>query len=134
ATRRVTRHRRTRETATPVARIPSWFCERNTVLQGDSIQAIELQPDKVGIEQSTHDVEDTVNTVAEGGGSGDNKGSGNPSPAQHRYVLSQAIWEELCASVRAGLKLPASKNADEPSVMKAHLLLQYPGEGGILFL
>src|SRR5437762_2944773 len=38
AIRRAMRHRRPRERATPVARIPPWFCERNTVLQGDSIQ------------------------------------------------------------------------------------------------
>jgi DNA replication protein DnaC len=120
--------------AAPAARIPPWFCERNTVLQGDSIQAIELQPDKVGIEQLSDDLEDLVNAVGEGGDSGDGKGTGGASPPGHRYILSQAIWKELCASVRAGLKLPASKNADEPSAMKAHLVLQYPGDGGILFL
>ncbi|PWY89575.1 spastin [Aspergillus sclerotioniger CBS 115572] len=136
AVRRALRNRRaTKEWTAPVATVPDWFYERNTVVNdanrnGDSgllqqveIRSSEAEPEKEATEQLGR------------GGSGEEPPSSEGSDApENRYALTDALWEELCASARAGLRLPPTKYAQEPSARKSHLVLQYPGTDGILFL
>lgn len=124
-----------REWTPPTATVPDWFYERNTVLN-DSRQASEIQvPQQVGVDRASSEAEEVVSKeMAQGGDGGDDSGPSKPSDSEHRYMLSHAVWEELYASVKAGLRLPPAKYADEPSAMKSHLVLQYPGDDGILFL
>lgn len=134
--RRAMRNRKpAREWTPPTATVPDWFYERNTVLN-DSRQASEIQvPQQVGVDRASSEAEEVVSKeMAQGGDGGDDSGPSKPSDSEHRYMLSHAVWEELYASVKAGLRLPPAKYADEPSAMKSHLVLQYPGDDGILFL
>lgn len=134
--RRAMRNRKpAREYTPPAATVPDWFYERNTVLN-DSRQAAEIQvPQQVGVDRVSSETEEVVTKdVAQGGDGGDDSGPSKPSDSEHRYMLSQAVWEELYASVKAGLRLPSAKYASEPSAMKSHLVFQYPGNDGILFL
>ncbi|EEH23046.2 hypothetical protein PABG_05257 [Paracoccidioides brasiliensis Pb03] len=134
AVRRATRNRKPREQTRIVAVVPEWFRERNVVAQDISVQVAEPTNHNVELEPLSRDVEEVVNELAQGGEDGDNGGSGRPSTLGSRYRLARAIWDELCASAKAGLNLPPSRHIDEPSATKSHLVLQYPGEGGILFL
>ncbi|KAK2752189.1 hypothetical protein FQN55_008079 [Onygenales sp. PD_40] len=135
AVRRATRHRKPREQAAIVATIPEWFRERNVVAQDTTIQVTGQPSRGVEVETLTPDVEALIGKVAQGGDGGDNDGSGSPSSTpESRYRLSHAVWQELCASARAGLNLPVSRYIDEPSATRSHMVLHYPGEGGILFL
>ncbi|RAK96263.1 ATP-binding protein [Aspergillus ibericus CBS 121593] len=136
AIRRALRNRRaTKEWTAPVATVPDWFYERNTVvndgnrtgntelLQQVEIRSSQAEPEKEASEQLGH------------GGSGEEPPSSEgPDAPENRYALTEALWEELCASARAGLRLPPTKYAQEPSARKSHLVLQYPGTDGILFL
>jgi SpoVK/Ycf46/Vps4 family AAA+-type ATPase len=70
--------------------------------------------------------------MASGGGS--DPSAPNDLPTENRYAVAEESWEELRASVKAGLRLPPAKYAQEPSVKKSHLVLHYPGNDGILFL
>lgn len=124
-----------REYTPPVATIPSWFHEHNTILysgaEGPQIQ----RPPLLAVEKPNTDAEAPVQKdLAQGGPGGDNDGSNEPAGSGNRYVLSHAVWEELYASAKAGLMLPAAEFANEPAALKSHLVLQYPGEDGILFL
>ena len=121
----------------PAATIPDWFFERNTVFNNGE-QHNDLLPHQVKVDGSlserskSPEEESTYGTGPDGddrpGGSDEQPGS------RQRYALAEALWEELRASVKAGLKLPPSKYANEPSALKSHLVLQYPGNDGILFL
>ena len=135
ALRRAMRNRKAveeRKAPTPV--IPSWFRERNIDTSEDLRQLADTRVQSVAVGQFSPDVEELIKGVSQGGEDGDDKGDTDPTPSGHRYVLSQEIWDELLASVNAGLMLPATRYADEPSATKSHLVLQYPGDGGILFL
>ena len=135
ALRRAMRNKKAaEEKKTPTAVIPSWFRERNIDTSEDLSQLAEAQVHCVAVGQFSPDAEELIKGVSQGGEGGDDKGSKEPAPSGHRYVLSQEIWDELLASVNAGLTLPATRYADEPSATKSHLVLQYPGDGGILFL
>ncbi|RDW90369.1 ATP-binding protein [Aspergillus mulundensis] len=130
--RRALRSRkRSRESIPPTALIPDWFRERNTVLnesrQGETRQPVNIrsvvQTDKV-----------SADALSSGGSGEEPPAVGGQPLSEHRYALTDALWEELCASARAGLRLPPAKYATEPSALKSHLVLHYPGTGGILFL
>lgn len=135
AVRRAMRNRKAAEDKkASTAVIPSWFRERNIDTSEDLSQLAEAQVHSVAVEQFSPDVEELIKGASQGGEGGDDKGGTDAVPSGHRYVLSQEIWDELLASVNAGLTLPANRHADDPSATKAHLVLQYPGDGGILFL
>ncbi|PGH36761.1 hypothetical protein GX50_00421 [[Emmonsia] crescens] len=134
AVRRATRNRKPREQARIVTVVPEWFRERNVLAQDTAVQIAVPTSHDVELEPWSRDIEEVVNMIAQGGEGGENGGSGGPSTPGTRYRLSQAIWDELCASAKAGLNLPASRYIDEPSATKSHLVLQYPGDGGIFFL
>ncbi|KAF7585541.1 hypothetical protein BBP40_010716 [Aspergillus hancockii] len=135
--RRAWRNRKSaKEWAAPTATIPAWFYERNTVVNGGEGRAATEAPQQVKISRS---VLETVNATAEdmangGSGEGEPSASGEIPETGERYALTEALWEELCASAKAGLRLPPAKYAKEPSAKKSHLVLQYPGADGILFL
>ncbi|KAL1965573.1 hypothetical protein VTN77DRAFT_5657 [Rasamsonia byssochlamydoides] len=134
--RRAMRNRKPpREYKPPVATIPSWFHERNTVLYHGAEGSEVLLPPQLTVQQPSADEEASVQKdLAQGGTGGDNDGSSEPAGSGVRYVLSHAVWEELYASAKAGLMLPAAEFANEPAALKSHLVLQYPGDDGILFL
>jgi SpoVK/Ycf46/Vps4 family AAA+-type ATPase len=73
-------------------------------------------------------------SLASGGDSDPSASSEPPEAAENRYAVAEESWEELRASVKAGLRLPPAKYAKEPSVKKSHLSLHYPGNDGIPFL
>lgn len=141
AVRRALRNRRPgKEKAPPAAVIPDWFHERNTVVNnGQTLSGVESSQ-WVVIDRSTPETEsESVDKQAQGGDGGDGgHGEGQPGSeppqTENRYALSEALWEELCASARAGLQLPPAKYAKEPSAKKSHLVLHYPGNDGIVFL
>lgn len=124
------------ETKAPAAVVPSWFRDRNIATSEDLSQLTASPAHDVAVGQFTSEAEESsITSAAEGGDGGNDKGGeGAAAPSGHRYVLSQEVWDELLASVYAGLKLPAGRYADEPSATKSHLVLQYPGDGGIVFL
>ena len=124
--------------APPVAAIPDWFYERNTNFNNGECN--KQLPHQVRVDTTPSRRDTDEDTVFDGSGP---DGIGLPGSGEHpwgsksqqqRYALAEALWEELCASVKAGLKLPPSKYANEPSALKSHLVLQFPGNDGILFL
>ncbi|KAI9373841.1 hypothetical protein BJX61DRAFT_356436 [Aspergillus egyptiacus] len=135
AIRRALRNRsRPKVLVSPTVTIPDWFRERNTVLNeaesrnaGDAQRLVNIRPVTQATDQSAADKQAT------GGGEEPPASDERPSP-DNRYALTDALWEELCASARAGLRLPPAKYATEPSARKSHLVLHYPGPDGILFL
>ncbi|KAL6237278.1 hypothetical protein BDW75DRAFT_204250 [Aspergillus navahoensis] len=130
--RRALRSRkRSKEPVAPTATIPDWFRERNTVLS-ESRAAETQQPVKIrAVAQDDKTSADDMSS----GGNGEEPPAVNGQPlSEHRYALTDALWEELCASARAGLRLPPAKYATEPSARKSHLVLYYPGTDGIMFL
>ncbi|KAJ9245347.1 hypothetical protein DTO169E5_652 [Paecilomyces variotii] len=136
AVRRAMRNRKpAREFMRPAATVPSWFYERNTVSNSGGQSSERQSPQQVGFGQPGSDVgETTTNNLASGGNDGNDGGASEPAGSEERYMLSPAVWEELLASVKAGLRLPAAKYVNEPAALKSHLVLQYPGNDGILFL
>ncbi|KAL4910073.1 hypothetical protein BDW74DRAFT_47915 [Aspergillus multicolor] len=130
--RRALRSRkRSRESISPTATIPDWFRERNTVLN-ESRQGETRQPLNI---RSVVQTDKAAADVLSSGGSGEDPPAMAGQPlSEHRYALTDALWEELCVSARAGLRLPPAKYATEPSARKSHLVLHYPGTDGILFL
>ncbi|KAL2820441.1 hypothetical protein BJX63DRAFT_313738 [Aspergillus granulosus] len=121
AIRRALRNKRrsAESTSTPVT-VPDWFLERNTLLQdntGDHKREHVRKQVAIGEEDSRISVADAPCE------------SGHP-----RYALSEELWEELCSSTRAGLRLPPAKYATELSARKSHLVLHCPDNDGILFL
>lgn len=134
--RRALRNRRQgKDLIAPIATVPQWFRERNTVLHGVEGQAVAQSQPQVEIKRlETDEKKAEVHAQSHGGDGGNPLPSETQSGTSHRYVLSEALWEELCASAKAGLRLPPPKYAQEPSAQKSHLVLQYPGADGILFL
>lgn len=141
AVRRAMRHKQSekQEKALPKPIIPKWFLEQNTICGGPDghadvqvqhqIQIAKSQPRKV-----TDDTKETQSITKSGGGN-DPSTSGEPhDESGDRYAVAEELWDELRASVRAGLRLPPSQFAKEPEAMKCHLVLQYPGKDGIPFL
>jgi SpoVK/Ycf46/Vps4 family AAA+-type ATPase len=106
------------------------------VVNGGEGQAATGAPQQVKISRSESEtVKTTADDMANGGsGEGEPSASGETLETGERYALTESLWEELCASARAGLRLPPAKYAKEPSAKKSHLVLQYPGSDGILFL
>ncbi|KAL1883624.1 hypothetical protein Plec18167_002631 [Paecilomyces lecythidis] len=136
AVRRAMRNRKpAREFTRPAATVPAWFYERNTVSNSGGQLSDRQSQQQVGFGRPGSNVEETVTeNLASGGNDGNDGGASEPAGSEHRYMLSPAVWEELLASVKAGLRLPAAKYANEPAALKSHLVLQYPGNDGILFL
>lgn len=133
ALRRAMRNRRSQESASPTGLIPSWFQERNILFPNASAHESQFLEHSVGIGQHP-ETEESVQGTTQGGDGGDDKGPSGGPAVEHRYVISQEIWDEIRASVDAALTLPALRYANDPAVTKAHLVLQYPAEGGIPFL
>ncbi|KAL7654080.1 hypothetical protein ACMYSQ_008746 [Aspergillus niger] len=137
AVRRALRNRRpAKEWTAPVATVPDWFYERNTVVndgKGDGdvklLQHVKIRPTEVEPEK-----EEATQQLGRGGSGEEPPAPEGSDTPEDRYALTEALWEELCASARAGLRLPPAKYAQEPSARKSHLVLQYPGTDGILFL
>ncbi|KAJ5991082.1 hypothetical protein N7522_011289 [Penicillium canescens] len=126
AVRRAMRNRKpTQQSSKPAAAVPTWFFERNTVSHSPEPHAPTQSLQQVRIAKSgPPEPDDVTNESLASGG----------SPIQNRYAVAQESWDELRASVKAGLRLPPAKYAKEPSVKKSHLALHYPGNDGILFL
>ena len=124
-----------KEWTPPAAVIPDWFHERNTVIHNGQEQPGVQSPQQVIIDRtSSGEEKETTDVRAQGGDGGDQPGAGGHPQMENRYALSEALWEELCASAKAGLRLPPAKYAKEPSAKKSHLVLHYPGNDGIIFL
>ncbi|OOF99417.1 hypothetical protein ASPCADRAFT_203174 [Aspergillus carbonarius ITEM 5010] len=136
AVRRALRNRRaTKEWTAPVATVPDWFYERNTVVNDGNRNGDAELLQQVEIRSSEAESKKEASEQLGRGGSGEEPPSSEGSDApENRYALTEALWEELCASARAGMRLPPTKYAQEPSARKSHLVLQYPGTDGILFL
>lgn len=127
-----------KDSTTPTATIPDWFYERNTMVHSGE-QSTHVQPPQKQVRIANDACEQgKVNGEGYARGAGADEGSTPESSerpeSDHRYALTDAVWEELCASLRAGFRLPPSKYSNEPSALKSHLVLQYPGNDGILFL
>jgi SpoVK/Ycf46/Vps4 family AAA+-type ATPase len=133
--RRAMRNRKSsQEPSQSATTVPIWFHERNTVSHGQEDHALaqSLQQVKITKSGSQAETEATRETMASGGDP--HSSAPDEPPAGNRYAVAEESWEELCASVKAGLRLPPAKYAQEPSVKKSHLVLHYPGNDGISFL
>ncbi|KKK15585.1 hypothetical protein P175DRAFT_0503078 [Aspergillus ochraceoroseus IBT 24754] len=127
--------RRSRDTVSPTVTVPEWFRERNTVLNDSDGQVAVESQQQVDICTAARDTDQpTAEGLASGGSGEEPPASDENTQPENRYALREALWEELRASARAGLRLPPAKYATEPSARKSHLVLQYPGTDGILFL
>ncbi|KAK2834834.1 hypothetical protein FQN49_006871, partial [Arthroderma sp. PD_2] len=120
------------------AELPAWFHQRNLKLSDQSAQA-ELLPLDVQIAQQPVREDAEAGSEQREGHGGDDGNGGRPeneppSTSEFRYTLSPEVWQELRAAVQAGLTLPAARYAHDPASAKPHLVFQYPGDGGILFL
>ncbi|KAJ5594901.1 uncharacterized protein N7459_001109 [Penicillium hispanicum] len=134
ALRRAMRNKSTEQQKTlPTAILPSWFADRNTISRGSAGQA-EPQQHQVEIAKSKDDPAAAVDPTLGGHGYGNYSASGVPTEPDNRYAVAEELWDELRASIRAGLQLPPAQYAKEPSARKSHLVLQYPGSNGIPFL
>lgn len=135
AVRRAMRNRKpSPQYAPPVATVPKWFHENNTVIHHPEGDAAAQSLPQVRIAKSGVEQEHSRESLASGGAGGEPVAPSEPPDPDNRYAVDEALWEELRASVKAGLRLPPEKYAKEPSVRKSHLALQYPGCDGILFL
>ncbi|KAL4920198.1 hypothetical protein BDW62DRAFT_24278 [Aspergillus aurantiobrunneus] len=134
AIRRALRNRkRSKELAYPSATVPDWFRERNTVLN-EQVRAAGGAQQQVKIRTVVRADQTPTDSLASGGNGEEPPAADEQSDVESRYALTDALWEELCASARAGLRLPPAKYATDPSARKSHLVLHYPGADGILFL
>ncbi|PGH12830.1 hypothetical protein AJ79_04054 [Helicocarpus griseus UAMH5409] len=134
ALRRATRNRKYREQPPIVTVVPDWFHERNVIAQDSTAQVTDHpRSHDVELEKFPFQLKDVMDKIGFGGEGGED-GSGGSSTPGSRYRLPEAIWDELCASAKAGLGLPPPQHIDEPSATRSHLVLQYPGDGGIIFL
>lgn len=138
AVRRAMRNRRSsQQTAKSTATVPAWFYERNLLSYGREDRATQsLQQVTIAKSGLQKEAEETQTESLASGGDSDPSASSEPSEAsdENRYMVAEESWEELRASVKAGLRLPPAKYAKEPSVKKSHLALHYPGNDGIPFL
>lgn len=136
AVRRAMRNRKSTQTSSNSATtVPAWFHERNTITNGhgDSAPAQSAQQLRITKSGSQSELEDVASQSVASGGDSD-PSAPDVSPTINRYAVAEESWEELRASVKAGLRLPPAKYAQEPSVKKSHLVLHYPGNDGISFL
>ena len=136
AVRRAMRNRKSsQESSQSAATVPKWFYERNTVSHSleDCASAQSTQQVRITKSGSQLEVEDVASENMDSGGDSDPSAPNEP-PTENRYAVAEESWEELRASVKAGLRLPPTKYAQEPSVKKSHLVLHYPGNDGISFL
>ncbi|KAJ5595965.1 hypothetical protein N7450_002423 [Penicillium hetheringtonii] len=120
------------------ANIPTWFRE-NVVshsARADMVQSqhqVDITKSKPRSENAPDN--EAVEKRASGGNGEDPSAASNPPESnENRYALAEPLWEELRASVKAGLLLPPTQYAKEPPAKKSHLVLQYPGNDGIMFL
>ncbi|RAL17796.1 ATP-binding protein [Aspergillus homomorphus CBS 101889] len=138
AIRRAMRNRKpSAELADPAPTVPDWFRERNIVVHERKGDSAGVSVQQVQIRSSSEinaEKELPVEQLGQGGEGVTPPSSGEPAPQETRYALTDAMWEELCASARAGMRLPPARYAQEPSARKSHLVLHYPGADGILFL
>ncbi|KAJ5168544.1 uncharacterized protein N7482_004138 [Penicillium canariense] len=140
AVRRAMRNRQSdqqqqQQNASLTATLPSWFQKRNTVTGSpDGHAQFQSQVEIRGSKSDSKTDSTTHGESALGGGGEDPSTAGEPSESDTRYAVAEASWDELRASVKAGLRLPPSQYAGEPQAKKSHLVLQYPGNDGILFL
>lgn len=120
----------------PVPTIPAWFLKRNTVNRSPEGQSTIQTQHQVEIVKSKSVPESDEPAKGEQNPGGDDKdpSSAEPMGSENRYAVADATWNELRASVKAGLRLPSAQYANEPAVKKSHLVLQYPGNNGITFL
>lgn len=120
----------------PVPTIPAWFVRRNTVNRGPEGQAAVQSQHQVEIvkSKSVPDSEEPAKEERTSGGDDNDPSSTEPTKSENRYAVADATWDELRASVKAGLRLPSAQYANEPAAKKSHLVLQYPGNNGIAFL
>ncbi|OKP13118.1 Spastin [Penicillium subrubescens] len=142
AVRRAMRNRHSeqqqQQRGSTAATIPSWFRERNIVTHGtdgrqDAVQfqsQVEVRKSKAASKTDTA----AQGASAPGGDGEDPSATGGSSESETRYAVAEELWDELRASVKAGLRLPPAQYAGEPPAKKSHLVLQYPGPDGILFL
>ncbi|PYH44837.1 ATP-binding protein [Aspergillus saccharolyticus JOP 1030-1] len=117
--------------------VPDWFRQRNVVVHDGKGESAGVALRQVQIRSSLDieaEKEALVEELGQGGDGESPPPSGDSGPRDNRYALTEAMWEELCASARAGMRLPPARYAQEPSARKSHLVLQYPGADGILFL
>ncbi|PGH23510.1 hypothetical protein AJ80_02464 [Polytolypa hystricis UAMH7299] len=130
AARRAMRNRQPLERSEPVVALPGWLYERNLMLCGNAAGSPALDPDVVyeGGKQ------ETSNPLPTPSSAGDAPSPSGDKPITSRYTLSFQVWDEVIKSVLANLCLPATKHANQLAATKTHLVLQYPGEGGIVFL
>lgn len=141
AVRRAMRNRQSeqqqQQRGSTAATIPSWFHERNIVTHGTDgrpeaaqfLSQVEVRKSKASKTDTT-----TRGESAPGGDGEDPSATGGSSEPETRYAVAEELWDELRASVKAGLRLPPAQYAGEPPAKKSHLVLQYPGPDGILFL
>ncbi|EKV12485.1 Mitochondrial AAA ATPase, putative [Penicillium digitatum PHI26] len=137
AVRRAMRNRKSSQQTSPsTVAVPAWFYEHNKVSHSSKdhpTQSLQqLQITKSGSQQEPEEVQ--TESQASGGDSEPSASSEPPAAPENRYAVTEESWEELRASAKAGLRLPAAKYAKEPSVKKSHLALHYPGNDGIPFL
>ncbi|KAL3462893.1 hypothetical protein BJX64DRAFT_258365 [Aspergillus heterothallicus] len=127
AIRRALRNKRrsTESSSTPVI-VPSWFLDQNTMLHDGR----GLGDEPLGIRQK--DARTQVAIFNEDTQSLEIEASEDSDPPN--YALSEALWEELCTSARACLRLPPAKYATEPTARKSHLVLHCPDNDGTMFL
>lgn len=120
----------------PMATIPRWFVEHNTVSHVPESQ-VEVEPQhqvEIALSKSVPGTEDTTKGESATGGDGEDPSSAGPATSKNRYAVAEILWDELRASVKAGLRLPPVQYAKEPPAKRSHLVLQYPGNDGIVFL
>ncbi|KAJ5513220.1 ATPase AAA-type core [Penicillium fimorum] len=137
AVRRAMRNRKSaQQTSTSTTTVPAWFYEHNKVSHSSEGRPTQsLQQVTITKSMSQKDPEEVQSEIQASGGDSDPAASSEPPAAsENRYAVAEESWEELRASVKAGLRLPPAKYAKEPSVKKSHLALQYPGADGIPFL
>ncbi|KAJ5495969.1 hypothetical protein N7539_001085 [Penicillium diatomitis] len=118
------------------ANIPDWFQAGNLRTFDPAVGAAGTQFKHDVAICNSKDVKNWTSQerMANGGRGDDPSTDGTPKDSIHRYALTEAIWDELMASAKAGLRLPPVEFDREPSAKKSHLVLQYPGPDGILFL
>ncbi|KAJ5164466.1 ATPase AAA-type core [Penicillium coprophilum] len=137
AVRRAMRNRKSaQQLSTSTTTVPAWFYEHNKVSHTSEDRPTQsLQQVRITKSVSQKELGELGNEIqASGGGSDPSASNEPPAAAENRYAVAEESWEELRASVKAGLRLPSTKYAKEPSVKKSHLSLHYPGIDGIPFL
>ncbi|CAG8931389.1 unnamed protein product [Penicillium salamii] len=135
AARRAMRNRKSSQQSSQSATtVPSWFHERNTVTCRQNESTVAQSSQQVRITKSGSQLEEDTTSQNTVSGGGSDPSDPDSTPSENRYSIAEESWEELRASVKAGLRLPPAKYAQEPSVKKSHLVLHYPGNDGSSFL